>query len=91
MDLGKAQGKLLDEALKALGFIKAYGNTYRKGSTRIEVRGSEIASDLPREQLSTLANQIRVGYSKQVLGRTATATGWAVKPVGVNAYVLQKR
>ena len=90
VDLGKAQGTLLEQAMKDLGFEKRYGRHVR-GSLTVEIRGSELVSRLSRTELAKLANQVRTAYSKRVLVRTAAATGWAIRATGPNTYAMERR
>lgn len=92
VDLGKASGPLLEQAMKDLGFEDDYGSyRHRLTGAAVEIRGSELVSKMPRQELAKLANRVRVAYSKQVLARTAAVTGWTVQPTGKSTYVMRRR
>jgi len=91
VDLGKAAGPLLEQAMKDLGFEKTYGTRYRRAGVTVEIKGSELVSRMPRQELAKLANRVRVGYSKRVLARTAAVMGWTVQPTGKSTYVMRRR
>ena len=90
VDLGNASGLLLEQAMTDLGFSQFDGQ-YHQGSLSVRIKGSELVASMPRGELATLANQVRVAYSKRVLGRAAALNGWAIKPNGRNAYVMERR
>ncbi len=90
VDLGKASGLLLEQAMKDLGFSQHYGQ-YHRGALSVRIKGSQLVAGMPRAELATLANQVRVAYAKRVLGRAAALNGWAIKPTGRNAYVMERR
>lgn len=91
VDLGKAQGKLLDAAMKDIGYVHVAGKIWSRNGQRVEIDGSQLRAAVALDQMYRLANEIKVAYSKQVVGYASRAMGWNVKSAGQNSYVMEKR